>query len=329
MLLLLYLIRIYMTKAYLIVNFGGPRHQGEIALFLRELLTDKDVVRTGWPQFWHNLLFSRIAKKRARQVAHDYALIGGASPIYGDTEQVAEELRKALDSPVLTFHRYLPDTHIGFIQQIQDLECSEIIVFPLFPQFSYATTGSIARWFHNHICGKTVRKMRWLKSYPVHPSFVEATQNTIRDFIQSKNISLSEVFFLFSAHGLPCKFICTGDLYESECKRSHAAVMAGFPGVPSLLSYQSKFGRGEWLRPYTEEIASSILQYHQGRSSLVIVPISFTSDHIETLFEIEHLYLPIIRSSGIRALSLSGLGITARLVESHPRNSQGARPGWQ
>ncbi len=299
-----------MTKAYLIVNFGGPRHPGEIALFLRELLTDQDVVRTGWPQFWHNLFFSRMAKKRARQVAHDYALIGGASPIYGDTEKVAEELRKALGSPVLTFHRYLPDTHATFIRQVEELECREITVFPLFPQFSYATTGSIARWFHNHVCGKTVRKMRWLKSYPVHPSFVEATQKTMRDFMQGHGLSLSEVFFLFSAHGLPRKFICSGDVYESECERSYAAVMAGFPGVPGLLSYQSKFGRGEWLRPYTEEVASSILHYHQGRSSIVVVPISFTSDHIETLFEIEHLYLPVIRSSGIQAYRCPALGLS-------------------
>jgi protoporphyrin/coproporphyrin ferrochelatase len=298
-----------MSKAYLIVNFGGPRDQQEIRPFLQELLKDQEVIRSGWPQFWHNIIFSRIAKNRARQVAHDYATIGGGSPIYAETEEVARQLRHSLDAPVLTFHRYLPSTHATFIQQIESLTCCEIIVFPMFPQFSYATTGSIARWLHEHLRGRTARKIRWIKSYPTHPAFVTAIQEGMNSFLQSQQVSRTDVFFLFSAHGLPKTFICTGDLYQSECERSHAAVMAGFATVPSLLSYQSKFGRGEWLRPYTEEISANILQYHQGKSSLVIVPISFTSDHIETLFEIEQLYLPVIRKSGIQAYRCPALGL--------------------
>src|SRR5579885_3024221 len=140
-----------MTKAFLIVNFGGPRNLEEIAPFLRELLTDQDVVRSGWPQFIHNILFSRIAKKRARQIAHDYALIGGGSPIYRDTEELARQLRTLLKAPVYTFHRYLTATHADFISKIQQDQADEIVVFPLFPQFSYSTTGSIAKWLQKRI----------------------------------------------------------------------------------------------------------------------------------------------------------------------------------
>lgn len=298
-----------MTKAYLIVNFGGPRNQEEIAPFLRELLTDQDVVRSGWPQFWHNLLFSRIAKKRARQIAHDYTLIGGGSPIYGDTEELAVRLKEMLGSQVLTFHRYLPATHASFLEQLEDLNCDEIVVFPMFPQFTYATTGSIARWFHKHVSNKTIDKMHWTKSYPDHSGFVAATQEAIRIFLEKENIPLSDVFLLFSPHGLPQDFIATGDPYESECQKSYQAVMVGFPGVPSMMSYQSKFGKGEWLRPYTEETASGILQYHNGKPIVVVVPISFTSDHIETLFEIEYQYLPLIRRAGLQAYRCPALGL--------------------
>jgi ferrochelatase len=92
--------------------------------------------------------------------------------------------------------------------------------------------------------------------------------------------------------------------------------MASFPGVPSLLSYQSKFGNGEWLRPYTEEVASSILQHHQEKPAVVVVPISFTSDHIETLFEIEHLYLPRTRQAGLQAYRCPALGLQLKWLQA-------------
>lgn len=307
-----------MAKAYLIVNFGGPRNQEEIYPFLRELLTDQDVVRSGWPQFWHNLLFSRIAKKRARQIAHDYALIGGASPIHRDTEEVRGWLQKALGAKVLAFHRYLNATHEDFIEEIERLDSEEVGVFPMFPQFSYATTGSVARWFDRHLSRKTVEKMKWVKSYPSHPAFVDATQKGIRNFLQKEGIPLADVFFLFSAHGLPQEFIDAGDPYEEECKKSYEAAMAGFDGVPSLLCYQSKFGKGEWLRPYTEEVSSGILQRNSGKPVVVVVPISFTSDHIETLFEIEHQYLPLIRRSGLQAYRCPAIGLQQGWLQAIP-----------
>ena len=96
----------------LFVNFGGPRDLEEITPFLTALLTDRDVVRTRFPTFLHNWLFRRVAKKRAQKIAHDYAMIGGRSPIYFDTEALA----KKWDS--LTIHRYLPATHRETLQKI-------------------------------------------------------------------------------------------------------------------------------------------------------------------------------------------------------------------
>lgn len=278
-------------NSLLLVNFGGPRNLDEIEPFLKALLCDRDVVRTRFPTWMHNWLFSRIARKRAQVIQHDYQSIGGKSPIYFDTEALAQELSNKLQKPVTTFHRYLPSTHEESLKNI-DVP----LVLPLFPQFSYVTTGSIARLFSSRF-----PHLKWIKSYAAHPAFVRAYQRRIGEFLEEKNLREKETFLLFSAHGVPQICIEEGDLYEWECRLSYEAVMKGFPHALGKLCYQSKFGKGEWLKPYTNEVCEEVLRWHEGRKNIVFVPISFTSDHIETLFEIERLYLPIIASKGLNA----------------------------
>ncbi len=284
----------------LIVNFGGPRSIEEIAPFLRTLLCDQDVIRTKLPPFLHRFFFTRLANKRAGKIAHDYQLIGGKSPIFEDTEAIARAIG------ALTFHRYLPMTHTVSLQAIQKT-AGEILIFPMFPQFSYATTGSIARFFARHLSSETLGKMRWIKSYPVHPAYIRCMQNRLREFLQSSNLSEEETILLFSAHGLPLEFIEKGDIYKTECLLSYEAIAKAFPKALPRLSFQSKFGRGEWLRPYTNETCEEILSWSEGRKNVVFIPLSFTSDHIETLYEIEHLYLPIISQKGLAAFRCPAL----------------------
>jgi len=300
----------------LLVNFGGPRSLEEVFPFLKELLQDPDVVRTKLPPFLHNYLFKRVAKKRAKKVAHDYESIGGKSPIYFDTEELRLLLEEKLKIPVVTFHRYLPQTHRASLRKIEESGAAEIRVLPLFPQFSYATTGSIARFFTKHLCCKTVRKLRWIHSYAAHPAFIKAYQRRIVDFLEERKIAPEEATLLFSPHGLPKSFVCRRDPYKTECETSHREIMKAFPASESLLSYQSKFGRGEWLRPYTDEVCQSIASLPQKRKHAIVVPLSFTSDHIETLFEIEQLYLPILRSQGANAHRCPALNLEPYWIEA-------------
>lgn len=302
--------------AYLIVNFGGPRSLEEIPSFLEELLSDQDVVRTKFPPFLHRFLFRRIARKRAKKIAPDYAGIGGRSPIYFDTEELAQKLREKVDVPVLTFHRYLPATHKASLQAIEKVQAKQIRVIPLFPQFSYATTGSIARFLGRHLCCKTANQLRWIPSYAAHPRFIESYQRKIGEFLKEKQIPEEEVFLLFSAHGIPRSFVCKGDLYQSECETSYKEVAKAFPKALSLLSYQSKFGPGEWLRPYTEDVCRHLLEKVEGRKQVVVVPITFTSDHIETLFEIEEQYLPLIRAQGLKADRCPALNLESYWIDA-------------
>jgi ferrochelatase len=297
-------------KSILLVNFGGPRHLAEIEEFLRELLCDRDVIRTRFPTFLHNWLFSRIARKRALAIRHDYQLIGGRSPIFFDTEDLARELG------ALTFHRYLPATHEDSLRQIEASQAPEIRVLPLFPQFTYATTGSIARFFAKHLSRKTETKLRWIKSYPAHPAFVEAFQRKIREFLARSHFAEEETILLFSAHGVPQIFIDRGDPYQAECEDSYRAISAAFPNALSRLAYQSKFGRGEWLRPSTNEVCEKILDWHQGRKNIVFVPLTFPSDHIETLFEVEYQYLPLIRAHNLNAYRCPALNRESYWIEA-------------
>ncbi|MGL5626073.1 MAG: ferrochelatase [Candidatus Rhabdochlamydia sp.] len=297
-----------MSNTYLIINFGGPRDLEEVEDFLKELLTDREVIRTPFPSFIHRLLFTRIAKKRALKVIPEYAKIGGKSPIYEDTEKMAATLRQYIQAPILTFHRYLPKTHASFLSAIEQIpEDHQIRVFPMFPQFSYATTGSVAHFFSRHLCGRILNQLSWIKSYAAHPLYLGAFEQQIRLCLEQHQLKEEEVCLLFSAHAIPRKFICTGDPYEKECHLSFLALKKRFPQAVCHLSYQSQFDKQEWLRPYTSDVCEEITNWTQDRKIVIVVPLSFTSDHIETLFEIESLYLPVIRKQGVAAIRCPAL----------------------
>lgn len=306
-----------MTRTiYLLVNFGGPRDLLEIPSFLEELLLDEDVIRTPYPRFFEKWLFRNVAKKKSKTLIHDYQKIGGASPIYADTEKLAEILSEKLGENVCTFHRYLPQTHKSSLLQLESLAATSIYVLPLFPQFTYATTGSIARFFQRHLSSETIKKLRWIRSYPDDPLFIGAFQKKIRTFLEENRLHEEKTILLFSAHGLPLSFVEEGDPYQDECERSFRALRKGFPNALTKLSFQSKFGKGEWLSPSTEEMCTKILSWHEKREAVVFVPLSFPSDHIETLFEIEYQYLPLIRERKLSAYRCPALNFEPAWIDA-------------
>lgn len=291
----------------ILANFGGPRDLKEIAPFLKALLTDRDVIRTPLPPLLNTWLFTLIARRRSAKVAKEYISMGGSSPIFNDTEEVAQLLREKTQRHIITFHRYLPSLHRDFIEQVKQIDSEEIDVFPLFPQFTYATTGSIARWFQYNLPRTISNKLRWIKSYPNHPSFIAAHVKKIDAFLKQNQLDPQDTVLCFSAHGIPQGYVDAGDIYQAECQRSYQGIMSFFPQVLGRLCFQSKFGPGEWLKPYTSESCESILSWHQGKNNIVFIPISFTSDHIETLCEIENDYMTVIRKNGLKAYRVPAL----------------------
>ncbi len=292
--------------ALVIVNFGGPRNLLEVPDFLGALLTDPDVIRTPFPSFLERWFFRKIAKKRAPKVAKDYAKIGGKSPIFADTEWIAKALAEALQIPTLAFHRYLESTHKDFLESLHKIAADKILIFPLFPQFSYVTTGSIARYFSKYVKEETLKKIHWIASYPINENYVKSFCSLIRAFLQEKG--LERVTLLFSAHGLPVKYIEQGDPYQKECEASFDAIAKEFPQHSSLLAYQSKFGRGEWLKPSTLEICTNPHLFLDPKKPVIFIPLSFSSDHIETLFEVEEEYIKPLQALGFLAYRCPALG---------------------
>lgn len=290
----------------IVANFGGPRSVEEIPEFLTTLLTDVDVLRSPFPRFIEKWFFRKLALKRSKTAVHDYQLIGGKSPLFEDTEWIGEQLRQRLEMPVIVFHRYLPETHRQFLRQMAESESEDFLVLPLYPQFSFATTGSIARFFSKNMKSRA-DQLRWIKSYCLNDHYVAAMQKCIADFLQQQNLDQKEVVLFFSAHGLPQSYVDEGDPYERECHLSFDAIKQSFPEAHSLLAFQSQFGPGEWLRPYTNELCEIPGTWNQGRKNIVFIPLSFTSDHIETLFEVEYQYLPAIRKQGLNAFRCPAL----------------------
>lgn len=302
--------------ACIFANFGGPRDLTEVAPFLRELLIDKEVLQTPFPQPLHTLLFSRIAKKRAVQVARDYASIGGSSPIYADTEAVAKLVQPHLDMPIITFHRYLPKTHRDFIQKIKQIPSGNILVFPFFPQFTYATSGSIAKWFSKKLPKQLHSRIFWIQSYAAASPYIDLFTHNIRSYLEEHAIDDEKTLLLFSAHGLPKRYVEMGDLYEKECQLSYQNIIANFPKQKTLLAYQSKFGRSEWLKPYTETVCREFTQCYPSIKRALFIPLSFTSDHIETLYEVETMYMSLLKQVGISPYRLPAFNRQAKWIEA-------------
>ncbi len=296
--------------AIVLANFGGPRSLDEVEEFLIELLSDQELLRTPFPAWLHRFLFKRVAKKRSHAIREDYAVIGGKSPIFEDTESLARLLG---GGEVVTFHRYLPKTHPAFLERMEQLSSERITVFPFFPQFRYATTGSIALWFQRHLSPDVNKRLDWIRSYPTHPLYIAAMCQVLRECLEENHLKEEEVLLLFSAHGLPQQFIDTGDSYKVECEQSFEAICSQFPQARSQLSYQSQFGKDPWIQPYTKEVCQKI---SQERRHVVVIPLSFTSDHIETLYEIEYLYLPAIRARGLLAYRCPALNLRKAWVET-------------
>jgi ferrochelatase len=289
---------------YLLVSFGGPRGLEEIEPFLVELLGDQDVIQTGMPGWVHRRVFGWVARRRVSMVKGQYEAIGGKSPIFEDTEELARRLEARLGARVLTFHRYLSATHRAFLEEMRQVK-GEVVVVPLFPQFSYTTTGSAARWMMRHLPWDVVQRMGWIHSYCDRPEFIDAMAAQLGN--------VGDAMLLCSVHGLPVQYVLQGDPYQKECLRSLRALQERLGSARMVLGYQSQFGEDEWLKPSTAELCEQL----EGR--VVIVPLSFVSDHLETLFEIEHEYVGRLRQRGMECERLPALGLNDMWVDGLAR----------
>lgn len=284
--------------AVLLLQMGGPDSLEAVEPFLCNLFSDRDIIRIG-PAFLQPLIARFISRRRSKKVRQYYQRIGGKSPLRELTGQQAAELEKVLGSSYRCFvamRYWKPDTGEA-LAAIRREGIKRIIALSLYPHYSRATTGSSFNELER-VRALSPDRLEVLRIDPfyIHPLYIAALVEKIAEalagFSERKRVQL-----LFSAHGLPQSFIDSGDPYLDQIRATVSLVMKRFEGVSHHLAFQSRAGPVKWLEPSTEDMIRELAG--AGTQHLLIVPISFVSDHIETLYEIDIQYREEAQGLGI------------------------------
>jgi ferrochelatase len=279
-----------MTKmrAVLLLQMGGPDSIDAVEPFLLNLFSDREIIKIG-PAWLQPVIARIIVKRRASHVEDNYRQIGGRSPLRQLTEEQAAKLEKELGNDYLCFvaMRYWHPSTIEALADIKKAGITDVTVLSLYPHYSKATTGSSVKELKRVLAESKINfSVRYIDSFYNNPLYIEALQERIREGL-SQFHPLADVELLFSAHSLPLSFIEEGDPYLEQIVESVRLVMKKFT-IPHHLSFQSKAGPVKWLEPSTDDMLKHLAQ--SGSKNLLVVPLSFVSDHIETLHEIDIEY---------------------------------------
>lgn len=319
------------------LNLGGPATLDDVQPFLLALFADREIIQLPF-QRW---LGPFIARRRTPKVRRLYAGIGGGSPILRYTQAQGRGMVERLDrlSPATAPHRFYvafrytrPNSEDALKAMHAD-GVERAVAFTQYPQFSCSTTGSSLNELWRAASRTGLQNaFEWsiLDRWPVHPGFIEAMTETVRDGLNRfDSPDREKVLILFSAHSLPLDVIDRGDAYPQEVGASVQRVVELLgTSNPYLLAYQSDVGPVHWLGPSTEQVLRRIGA--RGHKHVLVVPIAFTSDHIETLSELDREYGEVAHQSGIthyvRAPALNDrprfLDALAEIVRDHLRGGE-------
>jgi len=270
-------------------QLGGPDTLAAIEPFLFNLFCDPDIIDFPFARLGRKPLAKLISTTRARKVQHHYATIGGGSPIRRFTEQQAQALEtelanQGLDARCFVAMRYWHPFTREAVAQLDAAQCDEVVLLPLYPQYSSTTTGSsLNEWqrqFRGHV---PVHNVGYFYQ---HPMYLDAVAEKVDEALSRFEFP-SRVEIVFSAHSIPMSIIAKGDPYQRQIEHTVRLLMerAGWPN-PHRLCYQSKVGASKWLQPSLHRTLRDLAD--ERVREVCIVPVAFVSDHVETLGEINH-----------------------------------------
>ncbi|KAI0036878.1 hypothetical protein K488DRAFT_40147 [Vararia minispora EC-137] len=285
------------------LNMGGPSTVPETHDFLKSLFLDRDLMQLPF----QSLLAPWIARRRSPMIEQQYEAIGGGSPILRWTEHQGAGMAALLDELHPTTAPHKAYIAFRYARPLTD-ECAtrmradgvkRAVAFTQYPQYSCSTTGSSLNELYRKGIDGTLSGIEWsvIDRWGTHPGFIEAVAQNVERALQKFNPSVrSDTVLLFSAHSLPMSVVNRGDPYVSEVAGTVQAVMQrlGYSN-PWRLVWQSQVGPRPWMGPKTDAALKGLAKL--GRKRVVLVPIAFTSDHIETLFELDHEYCAEARES--------------------------------
>lgn len=306
------------------LNFGGPWTLSDVRPFLYRLFANPRVM-VGIPSPFRQLLAFTIAQLKGPSSIKSYRAIGGGSPQLQWTATQAEGLRDLLDRRSVRVElgmRSAEPSIATALRRLKFWDATDLVLLPLFPQFSTTTTGTCFDEVN-----AVLRELNWkprvreIRSWPDHPVYIRMLRQTVDQALMAGKArgesDRGPVHVLFSAHSLPLKIVKRGDPYPDEVERTVEAVTRGLD-QPWSLAYQSRNGPLPWLQPYLEDELKRL--GGAGVSDVLVVPISFVSDHIETLFELDQLYAGVAKQHGItnyrRAQCFNGDPMFSQLLHS-------------
>ena len=291
----------------LLLQMGGPRELAEIEDYIRKLFLDPDLVRLPVVVNWfRRSLADKVARKRAPEVRRQYELIGGGSPNNEITGRQARLLQEALaaDGPFRCYAAmtYTPPLIDEAVLRAHADGCQRIVGLSMFPHYSTATTRSSFRLFDDKVRehGYSAARVGRIERWGARPDFLDALAERARTTLAEARAAHSEEpQLVVSAHGVPVSYVKRGDPYVSEVEASVAGLRQRLPGTAIHLAYQSRATPVKWVPPATlDELARLGAA---GARNLVVLPISFVSDHVETLFEIDIQLAEVARAAGVEA----------------------------
>ncbi|NEQ79263.1 MAG: ferrochelatase [Moorea sp. SIO2I5] len=290
----------------LLLNLGGPDQLKDVRPFLFNLFSDPEIIRLPFPWLQKPLAWL-ISTRRAKISQENYKQIGGGSPLRKITDAQAQALQEHLQTKgqevsVYVGMRYWHPFTEEAIATIKGDGIDRLVILPLYPQFSISTSGSSFRllqnlWTEDPELSNIEHTV--IPSWYQQPQYLQAMADLIAQELD-KFSNPDQVHIFFSAHGVPLSYVTeAGDPYQQEIEDCTALIMKTLNRPnPHTLAYQSRVGPVEWLQPYTEDALQELGA--KNTQDLLVVPISFVSEHIETLQEIDIEYREVAEESGIK-----------------------------
>ena len=303
--------------AVVLFNLGGADSPEAVRPFLFNLFDDPAIISL--PGIVRTPLAKLISSRREKSAQANYALMGGRSPLLPETEKQAKALEQSLAAArpgdeVRAFiaMRYWRPMTDETAQAVAAFDPDEVVLLPLYPQFSTTTTASSLKAWNAAYRGPG--RVRTVCCYPDAEGLVKAHAELIQA-TWDKAGRTGPVRLLFSAHGLPEKVIAAGDPYQAQVERTAAAVAERLgEGWDWRVCYQSRVGPLKWLGPSTAE---SIEQAGRDGVGALVSPIAFVSEHVETLVELDHEYGELAKAAGVPVyLRAPALGVEAAFIEA-------------
>ena len=288
-----------MKKAVILFNLGGPDSIDAVEPFLFNLFNDPAIISL--PGIFRFPLAKLISKRRTPTAKAIYEEMGGKSPILEETTAQAKAVEKSLEQEedeykcfivMRCWHPRAEDV----IKKVKDFNPEQIILLPLYPQYSNATSGSsIKEWLN--VCKKESLRTetKIICCYPTEKDFILSYANLIKEKIDNSN--LAETTVIFSAHGLPENKIKQGDPYQWQVEQTVNELVKkmSIKNLNYILSYQSRVGPLKWIGPSTDIVIKNEAQKNK---IIVVVPVAFVSEHSETLVELDIEYKKLAIDNG-------------------------------